>query len=109
MPLELLCFEWRVHRHNQKHAAHTPTSCDTTASHFPNDQAKAVDVSHYVGLEMAFIQAFVQHFWSHVALGAHPSIQGHINFICVAETEDRKRPGWGERRKPFLLYFHCIV
>lgn len=106
--LKLLFFEWWVYRHNQKHATETPTSCDTTTSHFPNDQAKAIDVSHYVGLEMVFIQAFIEHFWSHVAFGAHPSIQRHINFICVTEAEDRKRPGW-EKRKSFLLYFHCIV
>lgn len=57
---------------------------------------------------MVFIQALIQHFWSHIAFGTHPGIQGHVNFICVAETEDSVQvEGQEQNRSSYIFVAFC--
>lgn len=66
------------------------TSRNTSPRNLPEDESKTVHVSHDVRLEMISVQAFIQHFWRHIALGAHPCVWWNVNLICVTEGKQNE-------------------
>lgn len=67
------------------------TSWYTSPSNLPKDESKTVHVGHNVRLEVISIQAFIQHFRGHIALGANSCVGWYVNFICIT----RKKPKQG--------------
>lgn len=51
--------------------------------HFPEHQPESPDVHSLVGVEAICLDRFVQHFGSHVALGAHTGVVPHIQLVCA--------------------------
>lgn len=66
------------------------TSRNTPPCNLPEDESKTVHVSHDVRLEMISVQAFIQHFWRHIALGTHPCVGWDVNLICVTGGKQSK-------------------
>lgn len=62
-----------------------PTPEGATPGHLPHDEAKAVHVSHYKGLEVAPVQGLVQHFGGHVALGSDSQVWRNVHLVTVAD------------------------
>lgn len=85
-----------------EHCGPCPTSRDAAPGDLPEDEAKAVHVGHDVGLEVVPVEALIQDFWGHVALGAHPGVGRDVHLVGVTER------GRSRGRKIALLKQHCL-